>query len=272
MNTKYSDERILIKASKSSIRRFIKFFLGINHTHYCFHQTLTFRERLIDSKLAKAYLKQLLDSVENAFPQMTALFIQGIQERGGIHFHVIFLFFGQQPEPPDMMRSIFGREVFTRWNAIHGRNLIQSANRITLQINDIDCIDYLLRGHISVANEPLSLECHWHGDRNRELLLAHWTPPSKQQVNETFSGIFTKPRKRVAKLQPLPPLFTRHDLESIRGYIEGRNKIDWASFKRCELGTNKRVSDATFIEFKNRERNRIILRRHPELADPEPDF
>src|SRR5580765_5565560 len=103
----------------------------------------------------------------------------------GIHFHVIFVFFGQQPSPPDVMRKEFGREVFSRWNKLHGGQLERNANRMTLQKKDLWCIQYLLKG-IDPSGKSMAREVHWHGVHNRRLIKANSCPVDGKELVTKF--------------------------------------------------------------------------------------
>lgn len=273
-NTAPRDEHTLIPCSKSSIRRFIKLFLGINPTEYWFHQVLTFNPKVIDSKTAKNYLKQLLDSLEKAFPSMAAFFIQGNQKKGGIHFHLIFMFFGQQAKSPEAMREDFGKEVFTRWDKIVGGKLVRKANLMTLRKKDFRCIEYLLTGHVAPSDKPLERGCHWKGIRNKKLIAANFNLVAKKEISETYYALFPK-----RKLMPIaqkssdivPREFTKNDMDFLRAYGETRKKWDWDDFKKSELRTDKRVSDAKFMEFKNAKRNEILAKRKPVKSVLQPE-
>ena len=62
-----------IEASRPSIRKFIKSFLGLNRTDYWFHQTLTFKGKITDKIRAKKCIKRLLDNLEDFYPEMAAI-------------------------------------------------------------------------------------------------------------------------------------------------------------------------------------------------------
>lgn len=244
-----SFDPILVPCSKESIKRFIKLFLSINPTPYWLHQVLTIKERMTDKELAKRFLKKLLDSLEKAYPQMATFFIQGNQNRLGIHYHLIFIFWGDQAESPEDMRVTFGRDVFNRWNKIRGNTLRRKANLTKLREKDFRCIEYLLKNHIRPTQDKLHRESHWHGIRNKKLILENSSPVTKEQVKQLYDELFPKLLKPKPELEPLPRLYTKHDMQGIKGYIEGRNKIGWDFFKQCELRTKKRVSDAEYIDF-----------------------
>lgn len=255
----------MIESSKPSIRRFIKYYLGINPTPYWFHQTLTFQNRVTSEKEAKRHLKRLLDSLEKDYTNMAAFFVQGIQQNEGIHFHLIFMMFGEQPESPDITKQSLGKDVFARWNRIHENLLSRQANLMTLRKKDDDCIWYLLKRHISPTDDKLPRQCLWNGVRNRRLSRLNSLPVSKQQVSETYYNIFPKPPK------PVPPLFTKQNMQVIRNYIEGVKNRDWASYKRAELKSTKRVSDAAYMQFQNKERTEMLAKRRPK-SEPKPEL
>ena len=84
---------------------------------------------------------------------MVCFFIQGNQIRLGIHYHIIFIFWGKQPESPEAMRESFGRDVFERWNKIHENSLFRKANLMTLHKKDFECIYYLIKNHIRPTDD-----------------------------------------------------------------------------------------------------------------------
>ena len=121
---------------------------------------------MADQQLAHRYLKKLLDSVEKAFPDVACFFVRENNQSLGIHFHIIFLFFGQQALHPEKMRQAFGTAVFERWNRIQGGSLARQANRMTLQKKDERCIRYLLK-NIDPKGEGLARGTLWNGVRGR---------------------------------------------------------------------------------------------------------
>lgn len=260
---------MLVKCSINSVRGFIKLFLGINPTPYWFHQTLTFSKKITNEIDAKSYLKKLLDSLEKAYPGMAAFFVQGLQKELGIHYHLIFLFWGKQVEPPEKMRETFGRDVFRRWNEINGNSLNRNANRMTLTQKDFRCIEYLLGHHVlPVKNLPRS-KSHWHGIRNRNLIKINSSPFTKQQARQTFNDIFPALVNRSLKFevpaqkQSLSEPFTKHEFKKLKDYIQydsekGSCGIDWEGFKKRELKTDRKVSDNAYFEFRNKKGNDIL--------------
>lgn len=256
-NRESFDSIILVPHSKQSIKGFIKLYLSINPTPYWLHQVLTFKGRMTDKELAKRFLKKLLDSLEKAYPQMAAFFIQGNQKRLGIHYHLILIFWGEQAESPEEMRVTFGRDVFNRWNKIRGNTLLRKANLTKLRSKEFRCIEYLLKFHVCPTRDKLHRESLWHGVRNKKLILENSSPVTKEQVKQLYDELFPKPLKPKPESVPLPAYFSMRDLkkikESITSYCEAGSGGDWESFKRLELKTNKKVSDVAYIEFKNKK-------------------
>ncbi len=164
-------------------------FLGINPTDYWFHQTLTFKDRVSDMATAHADLKKLLDSLGRVIPDMACFWIAEYQKSLGIHFHVIFLFFGWQALQPEPMRKAFGHAVFTRWNRLHDGKLARVANKMTLRKKDFGCLSYLLKS-ITPTDDRLAREPHWHGVRNRKLITANSSPVERKEVLVTYEQIF----------------------------------------------------------------------------------
>jgi len=198
MNSNY------FKCSRASARRFVKLFLSINETPYWFHQTLTFKDRMLNEARARKYLKVLLDALEKAYPEMACFWVREFREKeNGIHFHAICLFFGEQSASPDRMRETFGADVFERWNGIHGNTLFRRANLMTLQRKDFRCIEYLTK-YVALS-VGIKRGLHWYGIRNDEKIRANSTEPQKAQVAEYLYRLFDeqgkgrefKPRKKM---------------------------------------------------------------------------
>lgn len=120
---------------------------------------------------------------------MACFWVREYQKRIGIHFHVIFLFFGEQAVEPSEMRKTFSREVFSRWNKLHDGALVQQANMMTLQKKDSDGLRYLVKG-ISPTREPLPREVHWYGVRNRGLIKANSSPVPSSEVSKVYAQVF----------------------------------------------------------------------------------
>ena len=190
--------------SRDSARRFIRLFLSINGTPYWYHQTLTFKGKVLNEQSAKNDLKILLDSLEKAYPQMACFWVREFrEEEGGLHFHVIFLFFGQQKSPPERMRETFGADVFGRWNKIHGNTLYRRANLMKLRAKNFECIWYLTK-YIKLCSDT-KRALHWYGIRNKEMIDANYTPPIKQEVAKLLRHLFDdtgrgKPFKQRVKI------------------------------------------------------------------------
>ena len=120
---------------------------------------------------------------------------------------------------------------------------------------------------------------NWHGVKNSKLIKANLVPFTKQQVKQTFNDIFPKTDfsrglqgKEVTIKEPLPPLYTKQHLKKEKDFYNSwseitGNSLDWEGFKRKELGINKKVSDYTFIEFKNKKHNEIVEKYHPKAEN-----
>jgi hypothetical protein len=254
----------MIKCSIESAKRFIELFLGINATPYWFHQTLTFKDNLTDPKIAKGALKQLLDSLEKAFPDSSCFFVQQYQKRQGIHFHVIFMVFGDQQESPDGVRDWLSKEVFARWNTINGESLNRKGNEMKLREKNFICLRYLTR-EVSPTTDPLARESHWWGIRNKKLIRANSAGVSKETIKKMYNELFPKPPKPAPQAQPLPKVFTKQDLMRLKDYIDFQGS--WEHFKKQELKTHKKVSNTDYLNFRNQERNKILAKRLPK-EDP----
>jgi hypothetical protein len=213
MNSNY------FKCSRASARRFVKLFLCINETLYFFHQTLTFKGRMLDEARARRYLKVLLDSLEKAYPEMACFWVIEFREKeSGIHFHLIFLFFGQQSASPERMRETFGADVFKRWNAIHGNILFRGANLMKLRKKEFGCIEYLTKD-LKLSSDTRR-DLHWYGIRNKAMINAHSRAPQKAQVTEYLYRLFDEQSKG-KKFKPVKKVYKDKD-GRIKGHIEVR--------------------------------------------------
>jgi hypothetical protein len=210
------------RCSRASARGFVKLFLSINQTPYFFHQTLTFKGEMLNEAVARKYLKVLLDALEKAYPEMACFWVIEYREKeGGIHFHIIFLFFGQQSASPERMRETFGADVFERWNGLHGNTLFRRANLMTLQRKDFRCIEYLTKYVALSAGTDRGL--HWYGIRNNDLIRANSTPPQKAQVTEYLCRLFDEQGKG-REFKPIKRAF-RKENGRIKGVIDyGRSR------------------------------------------------
>lgn len=246
MGTKNTDEVIIVKRSRASVRRFIKDFIAIRDTPYWYHQTLTFKDAKTDEKDAKGYLNKLLDSLRKAFPEMPALFLQEWQKRKGLHYHVIFMLFGEQPVSPEAKRKELEKEIFPRWKAITGGHAVRDANWLTKPPKGIYGLWYLLKGVVP-TNDKITRQPHWHGVRQVEIIKANSKQVSKQEARTAWNFVFSG-RKTVnpdSATATAEKIFTMPDIEGMKAYLEWTGSaIDWEVFKRHETGRKGKVSDA----------------------------
>jgi hypothetical protein len=230
----------------------VRLFLGVKATPYWLHQTLTFKGAVTDVEAAHGYLKRLLDSLEKPYPAMACFFVREHQQSLGIHFHVIFLFFGQQSLTPEQIRQEFGAAVWGRWNKISGCMLARQANRMTLQQKNDDCIRYLLKD-IEPTAQGLPRETHWNGVRRRRLIAANSTPVSSRQLRDYFNLLFPKgPKLQPQTASPAQQKFTKKSLEFMKADLEMQGTYEWADWKRLRAG--RRISDDDFLDYLNSER------------------
>ena len=163
MNVRKESVPVYVFCSRQSAREFIKLYAGIKPTPYWFHQTLTFPPPRPDIALAHAHLKTLLDGLEKSHPEMACFFVREQERETGYHFHVIFLFFGNQPLTPERMRQTFGAEVRRKWKKIVGDDSNPNANLTKLHEKADICILYLTKWVKIVSKTKRSVL--WHGLR-----------------------------------------------------------------------------------------------------------
>jgi hypothetical protein len=246
-----------IKSSPAVIKRFIRFYLGIKETPYWFHQTLTFKESITDV-IAHTHLNKLLDSLRKAFPLMASFYVRENQKRvGGVHFHIIFLFFGPQPLSPEKTRDALESEIFTRWKAIVGQSLSRSANRLTLQSKSPRGLEYFLKG-ILPAKSPGRMKLAWHGKRQDKVFKPNWSEPSKKAIKDAYLDNFKFDRhlEKLAAIavktrQPEPYVFSIKSLEYMKAHLEMKGTYEWQDWKEFKAG--RKISDADFVDWLNKE-------------------
>jgi hypothetical protein len=248
-----------VACSRRSILRFIKYYLTLNETPYWFHQTLTFTEPLRDFEHAKPYLRKLLDSVGVELKkqyEVASLYILGRQERMAVHFHVLFLFYGQPSLSPEELRPKLWNIVWPRWKKLSNK-AEPWGNRLTLRTK-ANGLWYLLQ-HVTIAKtgkkegEPL-----WWGKRSKRLIAKNSRQPSEDEVRKAFNTNF----------RPMPPVYfsilqwpkERYGWRSLRaerklgreigfGLLWTWNRYKTEEFKKV-TGVSKPVSDKEFIQFR----------------------
>jgi len=252
MKTKKTGVPVYVLCSRQSARQFIRLYAGVQPTPYWFHQTLTFGMPKPDIYLARSRLKTLLDRLEKTHPDMSCFWVREQEKDSGYHFHVIFVFFGNQPLEPEAMRKKFGAVVFAHWNDINGGGLFRNANLMTLRAKDKECIIYLTKW---VKLSPkTSRSIHWNGQRR---IGKHSMPAPKKEVKRLLKICFDD-RNLPDKITPVvkKPEHERYDkrtLASERAYVENKDVQEWDDYKRAVTGSKKRVSDSDFIKFRNGE-------------------
>jgi hypothetical protein len=206
---------------------------------------------------------------------MAVIFIQEYQKNLGIHYHLIFLFFSEQSFTPQKMRESFGKDVFRRWNKLHGDSLFRQANLMTVHKNDFRTIEYLCKG-VEPTAERRKRESLWHGIRNRQLIRANSHQVSKQSLKEAYYRLYPKPPKPQPQTEPLPPLYTKSDLKREKDFCNAYGEQTgsgrtWEGAKKLELKTSKKVSDADYIAFRNRTRDAILAKQKPIHSPLQPE-
>jgi len=258
MGTKnFTDAPILVKRSSDSVRKFIKRYLALNETPYLFHQTLTFRDRIADESAAKARLNALLDLLRKQFPNMATLFVQELQKREGLHYHVLFLLYGAQPLSPEETRQHLSGEIFNRWNEINDGELARQANQLKLREKSLRGLAYLLKG-VLPTDGKIKRQSLWHGIRQKQIIGANSHEVSKQEIRDAWRQIF--PKLKIPAPKPLPQ--REPDIEGMKAYADWTGKaMDWDTIKRTVTGRKGKVSNEDFKRF-------LYEQRQPKTKEP----
>lgn len=267
MRTQKIGVPVYVECSRQSARSFIKLYAGIRPTDCWFHQTLTFGNPKPDSHLAHARLNTLLDSLEKTHPDMACFFVREEEKTSGVHFHVIFLFFGTQPLAPKAMRIKFGAEVFVKWNKINGGGLFRNANWMTLRAKEDTCILYLTLWIKIVPKTKRSV--HWNGLRNRRLIRANSTPVPKSEVKRLLKICFDN-RKQASSQTSVqtPHSFDNADLQRLKAYVKAKGDMEWEDAKQNMTGREGKVTDDDFIKFYRAKTGAKAQpsKRHPQIS------
>lgn len=249
IRTKKFDDVIVMERSRKSVRRFIKLYLGINDTPYRFHQTLTFKDNLIVSAKAKQKLNKLLDLLRKEFPQMPVLYVEERQKRLGVHYHVIFMFFGSQPLTPEETRQRLLKAIFPRWKAINGGTLHQMGNQLKLSLKPWG-LWYLLEG--VKLSQGKSRREHWYGVRQDALIRANSHKVSAQDVSRAMRENFGSSKLRKPPIAPPRRVYTSQDISGMKSYLDWTGSaVDMDDVKRRDTGRKGKVSDEDYLRFLN---------------------
>lgn len=169
--------------SIDTARRFTKLVWAINDTPYWYHQTLTFDGNNAargNIRLATAQLNTLLDQLDKAYPDYACLWVREMQWDKGIHFHVIFLFFGKRPQKPCTLHRQFSQDVFERWSRLNAGAVVQKANRMNIapyRAKDARSFGYLTADiRIDERTQRAASGESWWGRRNSALIAAKFGP------------------------------------------------------------------------------------------------
>jgi hypothetical protein len=198
-------EKIYI--SVDTARRFTKAVWAVNDTPYWYHQTLTFgasSPARHDVRAATAKLNALLDQMDKSWPDCACLWVREYQWTKGVHFHVIFLFFGDRPQNARTLHRKLAQDVFRRWSGLNGGHVVQKANRMTIppyRARDARSLGYLT-GQIRIDAKTLRAGRgeRWWGWRNDALLVANSTPLSKAEASKALKLLFKRRRQYVRRL------------------------------------------------------------------------
>lgn len=247
MNTRKVGVPVYVFCSRQGARQFIRLYAGVQSTPYWFHQTLTFGMPKPDIYLARSRLKTLLDRLEKTHPDMSCFWVREQEKDSGYHFHVIFVFFGNQPLKPEAMRQKFGAAVFAKWNDINGGGLFRNASLMTLRAKDDRCILYFTEW-VKISPQTNRF-IHWNGQRR---ISKHSLPAPKQEVKRLLKICFddrNRPDKPDSK--PTPVYFGKRELKNLKDYIRADDTYEWENFKRWKTGRKGKVSDYDLMAFMN---------------------
>jgi hypothetical protein len=246
MRTKKTGLPVYVLCSRQSARQFIRLYAGVQSTPYWFHQTLTFGMPKPDLRLAHARLKTLLDRLEKTHPDMACFWVREQEKDSGYHFHVIFVFFGNQSLRPEAMREKFGKAVYAKWNDINGGGLNRNANLMTLREKDDRCILYFTEW-VKISPQTQRF-VHWNGQRR---ISKHSLPAPKQEVKRLLKICFDN-RNRPDKPASEPPrYYGNSELKREKALVAARNVLDWETHKRIITKRKGKVSDDDLMRFYN---------------------
>lgn len=248
-----------MRCSVESARGFIRLFLGLRDTPFCYHQTLTFQGEIVtDRTKARAQLNRLLNVLHKQFDVVSLWSEEGYSKRR-IHYHVAFLFYPDPPQPtPDALRRNFGAEVFRHWYRITGGTVKRVANKITLWKKGIDLLAYIIGEAVPCDTVREKGKLLWHGSRNAKLIAAHSSPVSKREIRAVFKKCFAyldfyKPVKLPYNewTKHGPQYYDKATLRELRATVEARGEI-WRKFKDGQTGV-KNCPDRDYMEWLNQK-------------------
>jgi hypothetical protein len=173
----------------------LKLILGLRQPRFCFHQILTFSPPESDAKTAKRQLGLLLDNLHHRF-DMASIYVEELQRKGGIHFHVLFLIFDGMalPDAPSHVERTLRSAVFNAWNTQQGGRLVQRANRLfAWQMKP----DYFVKQArvLAFAMPKDRPEKRWWGCRNRTLIRENSFAVSPEVIRSEYTRLFLRPAR-----------------------------------------------------------------------------
>ena len=242
--------------TRKSIRNLVKRYLGLQ-ADICLHQTLTFREVVVDRAFAKRCLKKWLDNIHARF-EFASLWVEQRQRRGAIHFHVLlFPFQGDDPLNETEIRAAG----FKAWQKAAGGTLSRKGNLLRVHPKDESPLEYVLREVQPFEDFPAeSVTSRWWGFRKTVLARKHWVAPSKRKVSDFVSRMLDdKTSANVVANFPARvsrPAYgwgsLRREKRDIEAWLEARGRgPDWEEFKTAQAGLKRKVSNQEFISFRN---------------------
>lgn len=243
----------LFVASKRSIQRFIRLWLGLKATPYWYHQTLTLSQQVEDFRGAKPILNKLFDALQVEMGKrydMAAVYVMGHQDTGRVHFHVVFLVYGSPAETPEELAVILRREVWKRWLNLN-QGLNRTGNLLKIQTKP-GGLWYLLINHLTVGQTAKENgKPNWFGLRNKRLIQANAIPVTPKAVRAEFDRLYLAVKAAPVAAKTKRFFYDRRRLADLRGYVEADGRYEWEDYKRLVTGRNRKVSDSDFIDFLN---------------------
>lgn len=248
--------------SPKSIKNFVRTVLGLNPPLHCFHQVLSFKENIQNSWDAKPFLKTFLDAMHKSY-KMASFFVVERQERGAVHFHVVFLVYDarQLPASAEQAKKEFRATAYKRWDRITQSTGTRAGNRLGRVEKNFRTLSYWFEND---AIKPLPSnvphprrEPNWWGIRNKQTIQANSRAVPKKELLDTYWKLIADAPKSLTATKPAQKYYrtvwNKQRLEGLRDYVDQQGKYDWETFKRVTAGQNGKVSDLAFIDLMNRK-------------------
>ncbi len=245
-----------MQISRDSLRRFIRFFLGINETKFGYHQTLTFN-RDISEPDAKKFITRLFKNLIRKFPEIGIVYIQQRQPgTGRIHFHVRLHFYIQDglPFANSLMKKRLSSIVFREWQSLIPGTLARRANELNNHPKDLT---YLLREVDAVKWDQKTPrpKTNWWGCANKKVLLRHFTEPSRADIDKALQShlnrVKEEPSLQYQRNHYRTMGWLRKERELYQWGAENAGWPSWETYKKIATGRKVKVTDKEFLEWEN---------------------